>query len=146
MKTRALFRGQAVLLGVLLTLVIPLFFLLSIFLLPLPAWADTDDVANQSIIVAGNIKVRPEKRQEFIALSQTFIEPSRSEPGCISYSFYEDETEDNKFLFFEVWRNRAALDYHFQTPYFHEFVEKSPDLLAKAAEIKVYKIAGFETL
>ncbi|UAJ73997.1 antibiotic biosynthesis monooxygenase [Synechocystis sp. PCC 7339] len=146
MKTRALFRGQAVLLGVLLTLVIPLFFLLSIFLLPLPAWADTDDVANQSIIVAGNIKVRPEKRQEFIALSQTFIEPSRSEPGCISYSFYEDETEDNKFLFFEVWRNRAALDYHFQTPYFHEFVEKSPDLLVKAAEIKVYKIAGFETL
>ncbi|MBE9202236.1 antibiotic biosynthesis monooxygenase [Synechocystis salina LEGE 06099] len=121
-------------------------FLLSIFLLPLPAWADTDDVANQSIIVAGNIKVRPEKRQEFIALSQTFIEPSRSEPGCISYSFYEDETEDNKFLFFEVWRNRAALDYHFQTPYFHEFVEKSPDLLAKAAEIKIYKIAEFETL
>ncbi|WP_338116553.1 MULTISPECIES: putative quinol monooxygenase [Synechocystis] len=134
------------LVGVLLTLVIPLFFLLSILFLPLPTLADGDGGANQSIIVAGNIKVKPEKREEFIALSQTFIGPSRSEPGCISYSFYEDETENNTFLFFEVWRNRAALEYHFQTPYFHEFVEKSPDLLAKAAEIKIYKIAEFETL
>ncbi|AIE73650.1 hypothetical protein D082_11220 [Synechocystis sp. PCC 6714] len=97
-------------------------------------------------MVAGNIKVRPDKREEFIALSQTFIEPSRSEPGCISYSFYEDETEANTFLFFEVWRNRLALDEHFQTPYFHEFVEKSPDLLAKPAEITIYKIAETQTL
>ncbi|QHU99674.1 putative quinol monooxygenase [Synechocystis sp. CACIAM 05] len=129
-----------------LTIILSFLVFTSIFLLPSPSLAEDVKGADDPIVVAGNIKVKPDKKEAFIALSQTFIEPSRSEPGCISYSFYEDETEDNSFLFFEVWRNRAALDYHFQTPYFHEFVEKSPDLLAKPAEIKIYKIAETQTL
>lgn len=132
-----------------ITLILSFFVAVSIFLSPSPGWAD--DLASLNgmdspIIVTGNIKVKPDKKEEFIALSRTFIQPSRSESGCISYSFYEDESEDNTFLFFEIWRNRAALDYHFQTPYFHEFVEKSPDLLAQPAQIKIYNIASLETL
>jgi quinol monooxygenase YgiN len=129
-----------------LTIVLSFLVFANVFLLPSPILADDAKGAEDPIVVAGNIKVKPDKREAFIALSQTFIKPSRSEPGCISYSFYEDETEANTFLFFEVWRSRAALDYHFQTPYFHEFVEKSPDLLAKPAEITIYKIAETQTL
>lgn len=132
-----------------IALILSFFVAVSIFLSPSPSWAD--DLASVNgvdapIIVTGNVKVKPDKKEEFIALSRTFIEPSRSEAGCISYSFYEDESEDNTFLFFEVWRDRAALDYHFQTPYFHKFVEKSPDLLAQPAQIKIYNIASLETL
>jgi len=129
--------------------ILPLILIANLLLFSSPSWAvNSKEIKNAKdpIVVAGNIKVKPDKRDEFIALSKTFIDPSRSEPGCITYSFYEDETEDNTFLFFEIWRNKAALDYHFQTPYFHEFVEKSPDLLAQPPQIKIYTIAEVETL
>jgi quinol monooxygenase YgiN len=137
------------LLKVFFAIILPLVLIANLFLFPFPSWAKDVKAMEQSkdlIVVAGSVKVKPDKREDFIALSKTFIEPSRSEPGSISYSFYEDETEKNNFLFFELWKDRAALDYHFQTPYFHEFVEKSPDLLAKPAQIKIYTIAETQTL
>lgn len=137
------------LLKVFFAVILPFVLIANLFLFPFPSWAKDVKVMEQSkdlIVVAGSVKVKPDKREDFIALSKTFIEPSRSEAGSISYSFYEDETEKNNFLFFELWQDRAALDYHFQTPYFHEFVEKSPDLLAKPAQIKIYTIAETQTL
>lgn len=109
----------------------------------LPVWADD---ANQLIVVAGTVKVKPEKEQEFIDFSKTLITPSRSEAGAISYSFYKDETKDHTFIFYEEWKSQAALDYHFQTSYFKEFVEKAPDLLAEPPVIKVFNIESFKTL
>lgn len=130
-------------------IVFSLLLIVNLFFFPSPTWANdkkaVENVKNL-IVVAGNIKVKPNKREEFIALSKTFIKPSRSEAGSIAYSFYEDETEKNTFLFFEEWRDQAALDYHFQTPYFQKFVDRSPDLFAEPAQIKIYTIDKIQTL
>lgn len=98
------------------------------------------------IIVAGSMKVKPEKRQEFLDLAQSCVQPSLSEPGCISYSFYEDGTEKNKFLFFEEWQNREVLEEHFQTSYFQEFAAKAPELFSGEVTIKIYQISHIEQL
>ena len=107
------------------------------------SWADD---AKDLIVVAGTVKVKPEKEQEFIDFSKTLIAPSRAESGAISYSFYKDETKENVFIFYEEWKNQAALDEHFQTPYFKKFVEKAPELLAEPPVIKVFNISSFNTL
>lgn len=98
------------------------------------------------IIVAGSMKVKPEKRQAFLDLAQSCIQPSRSEPGCISYSFYEDRTEENQFLFFEEWQSREALEQHFQTAYFQQFAAQVPELFEGEVTIKIYQISGIEKL
>jgi quinol monooxygenase YgiN len=106
-------------------------------------WADN---INELIIVVGQVKVKPQKEHEFIDFSQSLISPSRSEAGAISYSFYKDETQDHSFIFYEEWKNQVALDYHFQTPYFKEFVKMAPDLLAEPAVIKIYRVASSKIL
>ncbi|WP_246828980.1 putative quinol monooxygenase [Synechococcus sp. PCC 7502] len=108
-----------------------------------PSWADDD---NELIVVAGQVKVKPEKEKEFISFSESLISPSRAEAGAISYSFYKDGTQDNVYIFYEEWKNQAALDYHFQTPYFKEFVKKAPDLLAEPPVIKIYHVASLKVL
>lgn len=110
---------------------------------PSASWADT---ANELVVVAGKVKVKPEKEKEFIDFSKSLIAPSRAEMGAVSYSFYKDETQDNVFIFYEEWKNQAALDYHFQTLYFKEFVKKAPDLLAEPPVIKIFHVASFNIL
>jgi len=107
------------------------------------SWADN---VSELVIVAGKVKVKPEKEKEFIDFSESLIAPSRAETGAISYSFYKDETQDNVFIFYEEWKNQAALDYHFQTSYFKEFVKKAPDLLAEPPVIKIFHVASLKIL
>lgn len=102
--------------------------------------------SNELIVVAGQVKVKPERKEDFIALAQSLIAPSRAEVGVLSYSFYKDETQDNVFIFFEEWKNQAALDEHFQTSYFKEFCEKSPDLFIETPLIKIYQVGSFKIL
>jgi quinol monooxygenase YgiN len=107
------------------------------------SWADN---SNELIVVAAQIKIKPQKEQEFIDFCQTLISPSRAEAGAVSYSFYKDESQAHSFIFYEEWKNQAALDEHFQTPYFKEFVKRAPDLLAEPAVIKIYRIASSKIL
>ncbi len=109
------------------------------------ALADQPD-ASELIIVAGKIKIKPGTKEKFSELAQKCLVPSRKEPGSISYSYYEDQTEPNTILYFEEWRDQAALDFHFQTPYFKEFIDQAQPLFDGSPEITVYRVAGSKTL
>ena len=41
-------------------------------------------------------------------------ERASAEPGCISYRFYQDIVEPERFFLFEEWESQAALDVHLQ--------------------------------
>jgi len=125
---------------------ITLFFLGSLLLIAEPSWADSPKGNDQLMVVAGKTTVKHDKVEDFIALSRRCIEPSRAEAGSISYNLYQDETQANCFLFFEEWKNKAALDYHFQTPYFKEFMAQSEELLLSPPDIKIYNIDSFTAL
>jgi quinol monooxygenase YgiN len=91
-------------------------------------------------VIAGKFKGKPERREDIIALARSLFDPSRAEPGNISYNFYEDKGSDNSFLFFEEWKSQEAIDFHFQTPYFKGFMEKFPDMIVGPPQIKIYEI------
>jgi len=69
-------------------------------------------------IISAQVFIKPEKVDEFIAATKNLIEKSRAEEGCISYSLYQDPQDRTKFLFFEEWKNQAAIDFHFSTEHF----------------------------
>ncbi len=93
------------------------------------------------IIVAGEFMGKPEHRQEIIDLAASMFEPSRAEPGCIRYEFYEDPNSPSKFLFFEEWRSQADLDKHFETPHFKRFSERFFDLISGDLTVKAFDIS-----
>jgi quinol monooxygenase YgiN len=97
-------------------------------------------------VVVGKFMAKPEKQAELIQLAQGMFEPSRAEPGCISYEFYEDTQGDHTFVFVESWKNQEALDQHFQTAYFKRFMAQFSDMIIGKPVIKVFEVASEKQL
>ena len=85
--------------------------------------------------IIGNIHGRPEKRAELLALIQTFIEPTRREPGCIEYQFHVSTEDPDHFMFYENWASHEALAEHLKMPYIQPIIEREQELLARPVNI-----------
>ena len=96
--------------------------------------------ANVPVVLAGKYQIKPEKRQRFIELAKAGVEPTRAEPGNISYSFYEEEGVSNSFLYFEEWKNREALTHHLQQSYITPLLAEILDLVEEKPKVRVYVI------
>jgi quinol monooxygenase YgiN len=97
-------------------------------------------------VIVGKITVKPEHKVELIRLARGLVQPSRSEPGCISYGFFEDQVEENHFLFFEEWTDRAAIDRHFNQPYVKDFVARLQALVIGSPVIRIVEVASSESV
>lgn len=51
----------------------------------------------------------------------TMVAKSRAEDGCLDYAYARDLTDPQVMVVFERWRDRAALDAHFQSTHMAEF-------------------------
>ncbi len=92
------------------------------------------------IVLAAKFVGKPERRSDIIRLAAQVAAPSRAEAGCISYNFYEQQPANNEFLFFEEWTDQAAIDFHFQTPHFKEFMKEFPELIQGQAQLRTYEV------
>ncbi|BAN47494.1 putative quinol monooxygenase [Metapseudomonas resinovorans] len=79
---------------------------------------------------------KAEKADEFEALFRAYVEPSRSEEGCIEYHMLRDAQDPSLFIFFEVWRSRADLEIHSALPHMRRFHENRMDYLQRDFEIR----------
>ena len=89
-------------------------------------------------IISARIFIKAEKVDAFLAATKDLIEKSRAEEGCVSYSLYQDPEDKTKLLFFEEWKNQAAVDSHFATEHFRKFGETLEDCSSAPAVITIY--------
>ena len=68
-----------------------------------------------TLIVAGTVRIPPGVLEDFRPHMQAMLDATRREDGCLDYAYAEDVLEPGLIRVFEVWRDRAALDAHFQT-------------------------------
>ena len=90
------------------------------------------------IVLAAKFNGKPEKKSKILRRVGVIAPLSRAESGCLTYDFYEKQPGSNEYLFFEEWQDQAALDAHFQTPHFAEFVNALPELIEGSPKIRVY--------
>jgi quinol monooxygenase YgiN len=90
------------------------------------------------ILVAGAVRIRPERRDEAVRVALAMAEATRAEPGCRQYAFYADLQAPDTFFVFEEWDSEEALARHFETPHMAEFQAKLPALLAGPLDIPSY--------
>ena len=93
-------------------------------------------------IIGAKLQIKPEKVDAFVEAAKAIIAASRAEPGCISYTLYQDPYDRSVFFFFEEWKSQAAIDFHFATPHFKEFGAKLKDLSAGPASITIYSCSS----
>jgi len=89
-------------------------------------------------IIAAQVFIKAEQVEAFLAATKDLIEKSRAEAGCVSYTLYQDPADKTRFLFFEEWKNQAAVDYHFSTEHFKKFGEVLNECASSPAIITVY--------
>jgi quinol monooxygenase YgiN len=90
--------------------------------------------------IIGNVHGRPEKRDELLALLQSFIGPTRAEDGCIEYQLHVNAEDPNAFMFYENWASRAVLEQHIAMPYIQPLIERQHELLSRPVEIVHYEM------
>jgi quinol monooxygenase YgiN len=56
---------------------------------------------------------------------------SRTEPGCVTFDVARGVDDPNVFFLYEIWRDQAALDAHYQTPHFQTYGVNGVRALAK---------------
>ena len=88
--------------------------------------------------LTATLHARPEKRDELIKLLSSFVDRSRSEPGCIDYHFHVGADDPNVFYFYENWMTRADLDRHLHLPYQKEWFGRHKEFLVGDAELKFF--------
>ena len=86
---------------------------------------------NSGYFVIAEITSTKEKADELRALLVPFADTSAKEPGCQKYVLMEVIGEPGRFLTYERWTNKAALDAHMVTPDIKEVLPKLGPLLGK---------------
>jgi quinol monooxygenase YgiN len=95
-----------------------------------------------SLIVAGTVRAPAENIEGLRPHMAKMIAASRAEDGCLAYGYAEDVAEPGLIHVFEVWRDRAALDAHFQTTHMAAWRAAWPSFGVSDRRLIAYEVAS----
>lgn len=81
------------------------------------------------------VRIKPDKRQRFLdAIEHDALHSEADEPGCLRFNVIQDTKDENVYIFYEVYRDRAAMDAHRAAPHFAVWGEAAAECLDGSAE------------
>ena len=95
-----------------------------------------------TLIIAGVVRAPPENLEGLRPHMLAMLAASRAEEGCLEYAYAEDIADPGLIRVFEVWRDQAALDAHFQTPHMAEWRSHWPQFGVSDRRLFAYEIAS----
>jgi len=90
------------------------------------------------IIVTGSVTAKPDRFELLLEACLAHVHRSRTEEGCISHAVHIDTENPLRLVFFEEWRDMAALKAHFVTPGVVEFMAAIREHAASSEKITTY--------
>ena len=89
----------------------------------------------EGLFVVATIVAKPDQADALRTLLVSAVEAFRREDGCLSYLLYEDANQAGRFVTYETWRDKAALDAHMVSPTMQAAGPHLPALLAEPPTI-----------
>lgn len=87
------------------------------------------------VILHVTVQVKPEHAREFLEAVRHDAEHSeKDEPGCLRFDVVQDRDDPNRFYYYEVYKDEAALESHRQSSHFKLYAEKTQSWLAAPPE------------
>ena len=90
------------------------------------------------LIVIATAVVEERNRQRMEEVGRAMLEASRGEAGCLGYASAWDFLQPNVMNAIELWRDEAALRFHFGTPHMAAFLKALAEMGNSAPEISVH--------
>jgi quinol monooxygenase YgiN len=95
-----------------------------------------------TLIVAGTVRVPHENLDGLRPHMAEMVAASRAEDGCLAYGYAEDVLAPGLIHVFEIWRDQAALDAHFQTPHMARWRAAWPSFGVSDRRLFAYEVAS----
>jgi quinol monooxygenase YgiN len=80
-------------------------------------------MADDSIVLNVHMEAVPGREQDLERELSALLGPTRKESGCLAYELHRDPERPGKFMFYEKFKNQAALDQHVNSPHFKKFLD-----------------------
>jgi len=90
------------------------------------------------IVVAAMLKATDGKGDELEQAFKKLVPKVLNDPGTIVYTVHRNIDDPNKFLVYEKYESREALQAHSQTEHFKEFGRAIRGMLAGRPDIGLY--------
>lgn len=79
------------------------------------------------VILLVEVHIKPESREEFLELIRyDGTHSEQDEPGCLRFDVLQDTEDENKYYYYEVYKDEEARLAHRETPHFKHYAEASP--------------------
>ena len=83
------------------------------------------------LIVHVMVKVKPDKIEDFKAITIKNASKSIREPGIIRFDCIQGQDDTTKFVLSEVYKSPEAIEAHKQTEHYAEWCEAAKDIMAE---------------
>ena len=90
-------------------------------------------MAEAPIVISVITESVPGREDEVVSIFAALITPSRAEEGCLRYELSVSPDQPGTFLFYESFRDQAAIDAHVASAHFQAFLK------ARAADDPIAK-------
>lgn len=84
------------------------------------------------------VDVHADVREMFLETLLANAASTRKEEGCIMFEVSTKQEDENSFLFYEVFKDEAALDAHRQTAHFKKYFSMMQELGDKANRVAMH--------
>ena len=98
------------------------------------------------IFVSGHVRLHPEHRAEALELAIWMQQQTRTEPGCLEYTFSADLEHPELIHVTERWDSTEALQRHFQTAHMAQFNAQLPKYLQAKPVVTRYTVSDSAAL
>ena len=95
-----------------------------------------------TVRVVAHMRAKEGKGAELGEALKGLIEPTRAEPGNISYELLASLDDDRNYTFVEEYADGAALDAHMGTPHVQAAIAAMPELVEGELDLRTYRLIG----
>jgi quinol monooxygenase YgiN len=93
----------------------------------------------EMIVVIATFKAKAGQEKELEEALTSIVPDVQKEEGTVMYTIHKSKADPGQFLFYEMYKDKAALEAHSSTPYFKAFAGQIGPFLEGNPDIKVYK-------
>ncbi len=97
-------------------------------------------MSDEKIVLVARLKVKVDAVEEAKKAALEIVAASRAEEGNVNYDIHQAIDDETVFVWHETWKNKAAIDEHFETDFFKEFFAKVEKFAAEPPQIILTKM------
>jgi len=83
---------------------------------------EQDIMPNEKVIMLIEAKIQPQRRAELIEAARQYLPLVRAEPGVEAFYLTARQDDPDTFVFYEIYRSKAAQDFHLQQDFTKKFL------------------------